>query len=623
MDFSMFDDEADDGGQEIDSFCARCKTDTPHTVVSRYDEEIRRVRCNTCDDVHAFRRPRGEDGEEPAEQPVRKKLTKAKPTWEQMISKRKSSPRSWGPDEVFCELDVIAHAVFGIGFVSELIGQNKIEVTFQNDKRILIHNRRLLPLHVVQRQRQEAEARARADGKAKAKEAREAKAAAREAARLAKTHESELDDMDLPDMLADDEEIPVLSSPKSSHGGKANRLSAKELAALDDDEDDDLLSDSGDDESPARGSARKAKGVAAKPARGKSSAQKASESDDLEDSIDDEPKSKKSQASGKRDSTEAPSAAAKDSRKARASEIKARSKSRLLETHEADETAPARSSAIDGEGKPAGKRGRKPADDRDPKRQAEPFFARSASGTSVSVAASPMELENDAANAAVPRRKIGRPSTKVALSEPTEVRTVDASPVPDASAEGRSEKTDRKARKNAEETGRKARHAEEPIEKAPVAPAQDKASRKRPDKATRGTVVHDAVSGADGAVGAKIPAKRGRPRKVAALPEAKAPERHETPSVVKAAEEAAPPAPAAKRGRKPSVVKAAEEAAPAPAAKRGRKPSAVLASEAQSAESAEGKPRRGRKPAHDKDGGSQAAAKTAKGPAKRKAAKAS
>ena len=34
-------------------------------------------------------------------------------------------------------------SVFGLGFVSELIGQNKIEVSFQHDKRILIHNRRM------------------------------------------------------------------------------------------------------------------------------------------------------------------------------------------------------------------------------------------------------------------------------------------------------------------------------------------------------------------------------------------------------------------------------------------------------------------------------------------------
>jgi len=68
MDFSMFDDEADELGQEIEAFCARCKSDTAHTVVSRYDDEIRRVRCNNCDDIHAFRRPRGEDGDEQTEQ---------------------------------------------------------------------------------------------------------------------------------------------------------------------------------------------------------------------------------------------------------------------------------------------------------------------------------------------------------------------------------------------------------------------------------------------------------------------------------------------------------------------------------------------------------------------------
>ena len=258
----MFDDEADDVGQEIEAFCARCKTDTPHTVVSRYDEEIRRVRCNTCDDVHAFRRPRGEDGDEPSEQPGRKKLVKAKPTWEQVINKKKSTPRPWGLDEVFCELDVLVHSVFGVGFVSELIGQNKIEVTFQSDKRILIHNRRLMPLHVVQRQRQEAEARARADGKAKAKEAREAKAAAREAARLAKAHESDIDDLDMPDMLGDDlhDELPGVPPSKSPGMGKTTKLSARELAALEDEEDDDSIPGDLDEESSApRGRGRKGK----------------------------------------------------------------------------------------------------------------------------------------------------------------------------------------------------------------------------------------------------------------------------------------------------------------------------------------------------------------------------
>ena len=39
----MFDDETDDVGQEVEAFCPRCKGDTTHVVVSRYEDEIRRV----------------------------------------------------------------------------------------------------------------------------------------------------------------------------------------------------------------------------------------------------------------------------------------------------------------------------------------------------------------------------------------------------------------------------------------------------------------------------------------------------------------------------------------------------------------------------------------------------
>ena len=325
----MFDDEADDVGQEIEAFCARCKTDTPHTVVSRYEEDIRRVRCNTCDDVHAFRRPRGEDGEEPPEQPVRKKVAKAKPTWEQVINKRKSTPRPWGPDEVFCELDVIAHTVFGIGFVSELIGQDKVEITFQNDKRILIHNRKRLPLHMVQRQRQEAEARARADGKAKAKEAREAKAAAKEAAKLVKTHDAELDDMDLPEILADEDEFPVVRSSKAGQASKSTRLSARELAALDD-EDDDFPSEHGEDDSDSPSRQSKAKNGSA----GRKKAEKSAVS------------------SGSKKAWDEDVAVGEDKKRAR--------KQPTLKSHAKEGPAEAKAVPVD-EAKPtSGKRGRKP-----------------------------------------------------------------------------------------------------------------------------------------------------------------------------------------------------------------------------------------------------------------------
>src|SRR6185295_11853233 len=117
MDFSMFDDETEEVGQEIEAFCPRCKADTTHTVVSRYEDEIRRVKCNTCEDVHAFRRPRGEEyADEAPEPPVKKKAQKARPTWEQVMARKKRESRPYNGNDVFVELDIIDHPTFGMGF---------------------------------------------------------------------------------------------------------------------------------------------------------------------------------------------------------------------------------------------------------------------------------------------------------------------------------------------------------------------------------------------------------------------------------------------------------------------------------------------------------------------------
>ena len=61
---------------------------------------------------------------------------------------------------------------------------------------------------------------------------------------MAKAHEPDLDDLDLPDMLGDElpDELPGLPPSKSPGMGKTTKLSARELAALEDEEDDDSLS---------------------------------------------------------------------------------------------------------------------------------------------------------------------------------------------------------------------------------------------------------------------------------------------------------------------------------------------------------------------------------------------
>ena len=64
---SIFDDEAEEVGSEIEAYCTKCKADTTHVIISKYEDEIRRVQCNPCGDLHSFRRPRGEAEEDPPE----------------------------------------------------------------------------------------------------------------------------------------------------------------------------------------------------------------------------------------------------------------------------------------------------------------------------------------------------------------------------------------------------------------------------------------------------------------------------------------------------------------------------------------------------------------------------
>jgi hypothetical protein len=196
MEEFIFDDEVDEVGAEVEAHCPRCKADTTHVVVSKYEDEIRRVQCNPCGDVHPFRKPRGIEPEDELELPAPKKKVKAKPTWDQVMAKWKKPPRPYAIGEYFNELEVVSHPKFGIGYITENLGDDKIEVTFQNDKRVLVHNRKNLnlPLPVsdsspkIEKKRPKAPKSALAEPKrAKTTERPHPKAAVRPAIKKSKT----------------------------------------------------------------------------------------------------------------------------------------------------------------------------------------------------------------------------------------------------------------------------------------------------------------------------------------------------------------------------------------------------------------------------------------------------
>jgi len=143
----MFEDEVDEVGSDVEAFCPKCKADTTHVVISKYEDEIRRVQCNPCGDVHSFRKPRGE-AEDDVPEPVaaRKRAMMKKYTWEEFFAKHgEKDAKPYEFRECYRENHIVFHPKFGKGFISEIVSESKVEITFADARRILVHNRKDIP----------------------------------------------------------------------------------------------------------------------------------------------------------------------------------------------------------------------------------------------------------------------------------------------------------------------------------------------------------------------------------------------------------------------------------------------------------------------------------------------
>ena len=125
MDF-MFEDEVDEVGSDVEAYCPKCKGDTTHVVISKYEDEIRRVQCNPCGDVHSFRKPRG-DVEEDVPEPIaaKKRALMKKPTFDEFFAKHsEKNAKPYEFREHYHENAIVTHPKFGQGLrVRDRLGQ--------------------------------------------------------------------------------------------------------------------------------------------------------------------------------------------------------------------------------------------------------------------------------------------------------------------------------------------------------------------------------------------------------------------------------------------------------------------------------------------------------------------
>jgi hypothetical protein len=77
---------------------------------------------------------------------ARKRALLKKVTWEEFFAKNgEKNAKPYEFRETYRENAIVFHPKFGKGFISEVVSESKVEITFADARRILVHNRKDIP----------------------------------------------------------------------------------------------------------------------------------------------------------------------------------------------------------------------------------------------------------------------------------------------------------------------------------------------------------------------------------------------------------------------------------------------------------------------------------------------
>lgn len=124
-------------GENIASYCTKCKLNLDHTIVAMEGETIVKVTCKTCGGTHKFRNPADAPK---VRAPRAKKGSVIKPSaetlWVSTLAEAKGKEHVYTMTEKYRIGDIILHDRFGKGVVLKLY-PNKCDMLFQDKERLM------------------------------------------------------------------------------------------------------------------------------------------------------------------------------------------------------------------------------------------------------------------------------------------------------------------------------------------------------------------------------------------------------------------------------------------------------------------------------------------------------
>ena len=131
-------------GDDVDSWCGKCKRILAHTIQAMVDDLPARVTCNTCKAQHKYKAEAPKSARkrkvgDPALAPTRKiRATQ----YQKLLSGQDISlAKRYSPKDSYLLGDVVEHASFGVGVTTIVKAGSKIDVIFEDGVKTLIHER--------------------------------------------------------------------------------------------------------------------------------------------------------------------------------------------------------------------------------------------------------------------------------------------------------------------------------------------------------------------------------------------------------------------------------------------------------------------------------------------------
>ncbi len=132
-------------GDEVDSYCGKCKLERVHNVVALVDGAVAKVLCKTCGSQHRYKSTKTEPKKKV--RATTRKSSASGPArqlklWEKAMEENGENARKpYSIFDMFVPGDIIEHSQFGSGVVTEVSAAGKMHVLFQEGPRRLIFNR--------------------------------------------------------------------------------------------------------------------------------------------------------------------------------------------------------------------------------------------------------------------------------------------------------------------------------------------------------------------------------------------------------------------------------------------------------------------------------------------------